>query len=284
MLRTFRLQTRRCMLHTAISFILIPWVVAALPGKLSATDINLPPGAHVLSRDPGAFGMLPRHMSRQSSAETRKESFNSSSSKPQHVRTILARQDTPAQPPEVGPRLEAAAAEELANAKDPTQRDKWDANPSYSSHYSSDEERPNMCRISHQVPAPHGRQQYNFTAEQKDYVPYVGTSLTRDSQLMLLRQFYRCSHCSGSRMDSFDVRACCSARGCAMHLCCCLCLLVCAVEPACILHLLVCRGLLSDCCVQPFAVVNVCLSASGFLNHPHALTAAPAVCAVSAQH
>lgn len=204
MLRAFRLQTRRCVLDTAMSLILIPWAVAAL--SLGLSDSKLPPGAHVLSSNHGAFGLLPGHMSRQPSAATQQESFGSSSSKPQHVRAILARQDTPAQPPEVGPRREAEAEAELTNAKDPTQRDIWDAEPSYSSHYSSDEERPNMCRLVHQVPAPQGRQPYNFTAGKKDYVPYVGTSVTRDSQLMLLRLYYRlaCSCCLEA-ICSFDI-------------------------------------------------------------------------------
>lgn len=74
---------------------------------------------------------------------------------------------------------------------DPTQRTSWDAEPGYSSHYSSNKERPNLCKVTHKVPAPLGREQYNFTEGDKDYVPFIGTSLVRDSQLMLLRLYYR---------------------------------------------------------------------------------------------
>jgi len=77
--------------------------------------------------------------------------------------------------------------------QNPNKRDKWDAEPSYSSHYSSDAERPNLCKITHKVPAPMGKQQYNFTADKQDYIPYIGTSLVRDSQLMLMRLYYRCA-------------------------------------------------------------------------------------------
>jgi hypothetical protein len=76
-------------------------------------------------------------------------------------------------------------------ASDPTQRTTWDAEPSYSSHYSSDAERPNLCKVAHKVPAPLGRSPYNFSADAKDYIPFIGTSVVRDSQLMLLRLYYR---------------------------------------------------------------------------------------------
>lgn len=76
--------------------------------------------------------------------------------------------------------------------KDPTKRETWDTEPTYSSHYSSDAERPNMCKVAHKVPAPLGKQQYNFTEGANDYIPYIGTSLVRDSQLMLMRLYYRC--------------------------------------------------------------------------------------------
>jgi hypothetical protein len=58
---------------------------------------------------------------------------------------------------------------------DPTQRDSWEGvEPSYAAHYKSDDERPNMCKVAHRVPAPLGKQQYNFTEGQKDYIPYIG--------------------------------------------------------------------------------------------------------------
>jgi len=88
---------------------------------------------------------------------------------------------------------EPAGTDAWRDQPDPTKRDKWDAEPSYSSHYSSDAERPNVCKVTHKVPAPLGKQDYNFTANQKDYVPYIGTSLVRDSQLMLMRLYYRCA-------------------------------------------------------------------------------------------
>lgn len=31
-----------------------------------------------------------------------------------------------------------------------------------------------MCRVAHRIPAPLGKQQYNFTDGQKDFIPYIG--------------------------------------------------------------------------------------------------------------
>jgi hypothetical protein len=96
--------------------------------------------------------------------------------------------------PEAGPGATGDKPEVFAveGDKDPTERETWDAEPTYSSHYSSDAERPNMCKVAHKVPAPLGKQVYNFTEGAKDYIPYIGTSLVRDSQLMLMRLYYRC--------------------------------------------------------------------------------------------
>lgn len=79
----------------------------------------------------------------------------------------------------------------LPDEQDPTQRTEWDAEPSFASHYASEEQRPNLCKVAHKVPAPLGRDVFNFTEAQKDYIPYIGTSVVRDSQLMLLRLYYR---------------------------------------------------------------------------------------------
>lgn len=75
--------------------------------------------------------------------------------------------------------------------QDPWLWAKWDGVPSYASHYRSDDERPNVCQIAHKVPAVVGNQPYNFSAASKDYIPFVGTSVVRDSQLLLLRLYYR---------------------------------------------------------------------------------------------
>jgi hypothetical protein len=74
---------------------------------------------------------------------------------------------------------------------DLTQRSSWDTEPSYASHYSSDADRPNLCKVAHNRPAAFGRTPFNFSTGAKDYVPFVGTSVVRDSQLLLLRLYHR---------------------------------------------------------------------------------------------
>jgi hypothetical protein len=83
----------------------------------------------------------------------------------------------------------AAAADAEALLEDPTQRSTWDAKPPYASHYSSEADRPNMCKVAHRQPARVGSQQYEFT--NGSYIPYVATSVVRDSQLLLTRLYYR---------------------------------------------------------------------------------------------
>lgn len=90
----------------------------------------------------------------------------------------------------------SSTADEPAAAAtaDPTQRDSWEGvEPSYAAHYKSDDERPNMCKVAHRVPAPLGKQPYNFTEGQKDYIPYIG--------------MYGASTCTQARNTS------CSTRG-----------------------------------------------------------------------
>jgi hypothetical protein len=72
------------------------------------------------------------------------------------------------------------------------QRYSWESEPSYASHYSSDAERPNICKVMQTVPARVGLQNHSFSEGARDYVPFMGTSIVRDSQLLLLRQYYRC--------------------------------------------------------------------------------------------
>lgn len=168
-----------------ISFVLlmVPCVVVAWPWRPQAEHSKVFPPAGS-GRGPPPASFFPWDVSSHS---TQGRQVSWGSSKQQHSsRGTL--QDTPAQSPAAGPLDEAAA---LADAKDPTKKTTWDSEPSYSSHYSSDAERPNMCKVAHKVPAPLDRQPYNFTAEKKDYVPYLGTSVVRDSQLMLLRLYYR---------------------------------------------------------------------------------------------
>jgi hypothetical protein len=53
-------------------------------------------------------------------------------------------------------------------------------------------DRPNLCRVTHKQPAAVGTQPHNFSAG-GGYVPYVGTSVVRDSQMLLTRLYYRCA-------------------------------------------------------------------------------------------
>jgi hypothetical protein len=84
----------------------------------------------------------------------------------------------------------ASRAVQQEDHNDPTQRDVWDTEPTYSSHYASDAERPNLCKVAHQIPAAWDKGVYNFTSDQS-YVPFLGTSTVKDSQLMLMRLYYR---------------------------------------------------------------------------------------------
>jgi hypothetical protein len=77
-----------------------------------------------------------------------------------------------------------------AQEEDPTSRDVWDQEPSYSSHYASDEQRPNICKVTHVVPALLGSGNYSFD-EDRGYVPFIATSVVRDSQMMLMRLYHR---------------------------------------------------------------------------------------------
>jgi hypothetical protein len=85
----------------------------------------------------------------------------------------------------------AAAAAAARDPEDPTKRASWEAEPSYASHYSSTADRPNMCKVTYKQPAAVGTQPYIFSA--RGYVPYVGTSVVRDSQMLLARLYYRCA-------------------------------------------------------------------------------------------
>lgn len=59
----------------------------------------------------------------------------------------------------------------------------FDPGITYSSYYSNDAERPNVCRLIHSGRAPPA-------LTPGAYVPFVGTSAILDSQLFLLRLFY----------------------------------------------------------------------------------------------
>jgi hypothetical protein len=53
----------------------------------------------------------------------------------------------------------------------------------YAHYYPSADARPNTCKIVHTAQ----KEQYSNI---KDYVPFIGTSIVRDSQLLVLRLFY----------------------------------------------------------------------------------------------
>jgi hypothetical protein len=91
------------------------------------------------------------------------------------------------------PAVTAATAEQAAQQEEDPLLKVWDKEPSYSSHYSSDTQRPNICKIAHKVPAPEGVKQYEFNSRKRDYIPFLGTSVVRDSQLLLTRLYYRCA-------------------------------------------------------------------------------------------
>lgn len=85
----------------------------------------------------------------------------------------------------------AARADDSIWQQGSIQRYSWDTEPSYASYYSSDAERPNICRVTHRVQARVGSQNHTFSEAGRDYVPFMGTSIVKDSQLLLLRQYYR---------------------------------------------------------------------------------------------
>lgn len=110
----------------------------------------------------------------------------------QHHRSLL--QDA------VNASAAANAASTTADEPDPTHRDSWEGvEPSYAAHYKSDDERPNMCKVAHRVPAPLGKQTYNFTDGQKDFIPYIG-------------MYVWCQHLHASREKLFHQGwACCQS-------------------------------------------------------------------------
>lgn len=61
--------------------------------------------------------------------------------------------------------------------------------PTYASYYKSDSQRPNVCKVAHQSPPTKEGVAVNFTGH-NHYIPFIGTSLVRDSQLLLLRLYY----------------------------------------------------------------------------------------------
>lgn len=53
----------------------------------------------------------------------------------------------------------------------------------YAHHYPDADARPNVCKIAHSTNS-------RLTSNSTEYVPFVGTSIARDSQLLVLRLFY----------------------------------------------------------------------------------------------
>lgn len=56
----------------------------------------------------------------------------------------------------------------------------------YSHYYAGDNTRPNPCKVVHNVTKPSLANSTNTTG----YVPFVGTSISRDSQLLVLRLYH----------------------------------------------------------------------------------------------
>lgn len=170
--RSFQLMGSLRRQHCVLVLLILPGLAASLP--TSSWQSAAAAGVHWAKSH--SIHALSWHTQTHAEQQSSKVAGSIDSSR-QHSRTMLQE-----------PKAEEPAADD---SKDPTKRDKWDTEPSYSSHYSSDDERPNMCKVAHKIPAPLGKQQYNFTDGQKDYIPYIGTSLVRDSQLMLMRLYYR---------------------------------------------------------------------------------------------